>query len=283
MKIVFQKFKSCKCSLQLEKRLENSSFSNFMSLHPVTSSTTLIASPSDVDYDDRVKSLRFKLKVKTYCWRIPKIINFSYLKQAVSMVQLYCQTCAEQEIESLTYKGVYLRIMSFQDEPNFLERSQPYIHVYQRKFEECLPEHRKILETCPKDYVPAEINMQTRGYFVWLKQIAWINRTIGLNDVILVDVKDAPEISDKFNPYVKAKYYHKGMYLGCMGSPLSSSLAEEYYSLITGVQNPNINARKHLNNLCGNISMFNPQFERLIPSVDFEFEGIDLVLIVSLD
>lgn len=249
------------------------------------SSPVLIASPSDVDHEDKIKSMKFKLRVKPYCWTLPKIIKFSCLKQAVSTVNLYCQTCTNQELVDLTKKTSYLRVMSFQDEPNFLERSYPYVYVYQRPIQECIPEHKQILDKCPKDCVPGEINMQSRGYFVWIKMNAVEQRKIGSSDITLVDVKEDEEESNedttKFSPYIHTKYYYKKMYLGGEGSPLSSTLAEGYFSLIKG--DPNELAEKHLDSLVNKIFQFNPEFEGMVPNVNFQLVEIDLMVVISID
>ena len=67
----------------------------------------LIAKPTDQDYDERTKPLKFKLKVKAYVWNIPKIIRISYLKQALDFVRLYVQICTEQETVELTDRTRY--------------------------------------------------------------------------------------------------------------------------------------------------------------------------------
>lgn len=246
---------------------------------------TLIAKPSDAQYWDLVTNKKHKLTIKAHCWDVPKIISVQYKRQALEYINLYLST-ADQEMP----KENYLRIHMYQDEPNFLTSSHPYIYAYSRPIDDTMPIHRKELDKCPSTCIAAEINLATFGYFVWIKKSGWQARHLTLNDITLVDVRDDEGSVETFNPYLEARYYTENLqgmrYLGCEGNALSDELAEAYYDMMRDI--PNEKASKHLGMLIKKFVQMARFHSITIPEhsdgydVEFRCEGCDLIVCIFM-
>lgn len=159
--------------------------------------TTLIATPRDQSLSDwqgfvteKTKDLNFHQKEPAYCWFYPR--NFTFLPERewiAAVIQNYATECTELEQSRLTESKnpdecVYLRFMMFQDS----EEGTPYVYGYLRKISSCtFSSHKKVLQDCPSDCVPVEVNLATCGLFIYLRTDAWKRKEISGKDIMVVD------------------------------------------------------------------------------------------------
>ncbi|MBA3286237.1 MAG: hypothetical protein H0U27_14430 [Nitrosopumilus sp.] len=253
----------------------------------------LITKPSDANYENRIANKKHKLKIPAYCWDVPKIINVSYKRQACEYINLYLNVASSDEMEKISDGNEYCRILMYQEQPNFLQHSHPYIYVYSRPIADSMPQHRKELDKCPNDSVAAEINLATFSYFVWIKKTGWKTKQLTLDDITLIDVRDNEddESDTDFKPYLEARYYvqygQNMRYLGREGNPLSDELANAYFDTMRDIENET--AKKHLGTLIGkfvSMARFHPTIK--IPEnsddidVEFKCDGCDLIVCIFM-
>jgi hypothetical protein len=159
--------------------------------------TTLIATPRDQSLFDcqgfvteKTKDLNFHQKEPAYCWIYPR--NFSLLAEKEwipAVIQNYATECTELEQSHLIKRKnpdecVYLRFMMFQDS----EEGIPYVYGYLRKISNCtFSSHKEVLQNCPFDCVPVEVNLATYGLFIYLRTDAWKSKKISNKDITVVD------------------------------------------------------------------------------------------------
>lgn len=102
----------------------------------------------------------------------------------LTLVNAYLQKCTPKEHQSLISDKKYLRFFLCQDAVYL----PFYSYGYLRNIDECLPEHKVRLQSCPSDYVSCELNSFHLGYFIFVKKSACITKSeIGREDIILGD------------------------------------------------------------------------------------------------
>ena len=139
----------------------------------------LITTPKDNPPSNK----NFNMKVPVYGWDLPRTIHaVSGSDIALLILIRYFQVCSNEEHEQLLKGGCLWRMMQYQDSPD----SNPYAYVYLRPIDQCLPEHQKVFNSCPKDYLPAEITAQ-RGHFLWIRRSSWEKKQVKFEDLLEVD------------------------------------------------------------------------------------------------
>lgn len=162
------------------KRIDVNIISDFIS------DSTLIKSKDDKnnkdnkDFNNIMKKYNNHLNVPAYLWNISKITKISENNLALILISLYLN---HSEDHNELDNNKYLRFMLYQDEPDYLSNSYPYVYGYIRYIKQCVyDDHKNILLSCPHDMLVCEINYKTRGYFYMFSADQWIKKHV--TDVI---------------------------------------------------------------------------------------------------
>lgn len=154
----------------------------------------LIATPKDKKLEqesafvtEKTKNKRFFLEEPAYCWEYPR--NVTLLPDPNMwcswLVQNYLTVCTDTELEDLLKPMTnYLRFITFQD----TKEGSPYIYGLLRAIDDCAYQsHKDVLYACPCEMVPVEVNLATYGIFIFVDRPACMARTVGPEDVRLID------------------------------------------------------------------------------------------------
>ena len=109
---------------------------------------------------EEIKSKTFQIRVPAHCWQVPR--GFTLLPGTFlvpHLINLFLQESSADEFKSWTEKKGYLRFLFFQDE----KFSAPYVYGYVRLFADC-----PLVEDAPENQLLVEINLNTRGHWVWM-------------------------------------------------------------------------------------------------------------------
>lgn len=137
--------------------------------------SVLSATPKDGVNADRIHGLT----VPAYIWDIPKISHIYQEQLVVNMIGLFLRDCSQEDHLRLLNKTSYLRFFLYQDEPDFLTHSHPYVNAYIRDIDNCtFDSHIKTLKDIPKDKLPCEVNYSTRGFFWQFSLEEWTKKSI---------------------------------------------------------------------------------------------------------
>lgn len=150
----------------------------------------LIAKPTDISLSNEkfvtqaLKDKKFYLKVPSYAWELVK--DFTLIPEEFfisTLIKQYYLDCTNDEKQQLVNKGNYLRFMLFQDCHN----SNPYVYGYLRAINVAMPQHQHILNSCPNNMVPVEVNLSTYGLFIFVNKQDLINNIIGQHSITIVN------------------------------------------------------------------------------------------------
>lgn len=129
----------------------------------------------------------FGIKVNAYCYDLTlgsQFVNYTVI--FIDLLNHYLKNCTDDEHINLLNGRKYLRFMLHQNDPY----SDPYAYGYLRNINTCSEEHQSVLNSCPDNYLPAEMNMLDRGFFLFIDKRKWIDRSQMTQDDILTVIEE---------------------------------------------------------------------------------------------
>lgn len=123
------------------------------------------------------------IAVPAYCYElsIDSQFHLNNTILSVHLINYYLQNCTPEEHKSLIDGGKYLRFLLHQDD----QYRSPYAYGYLRSIDTCLSSHKQVLESCPSDMLPCEVNLFQTGHFIFINKDKWVNK----GELIREDVK----------------------------------------------------------------------------------------------
>lgn len=145
--------------------------------------------PANIEFLNNCKlvdSNNVKMKTPTYVWNLPKITNIPSEQLTSNLINLFLRNCSEGDHKLLMIGKYYLRFFLYQDTPDTLPNSYPYVHAYIRAINECtFNHHKETLLSISNDELPCEVNYVSRGFFFTFPYKEWLYKNV--ENIYMID------------------------------------------------------------------------------------------------
>ena len=120
-----------------------------------------------------------KLRVPAYQWNLPKITNIPEKHIVMALLELFLRDSDPNDHTKLIYNKTYIRFMLYQDNPDYVIDSYPYVYGYIRNIDQCIYKDQiDTLLSCPQDSLVCEVTFASSGYFYTFKADEWKNKKV---------------------------------------------------------------------------------------------------------